>query len=102
MCGCFKQSCRPVLEEAVLHINGIYCNAYVEWLRHGNAVLVWFSQNGKPEEFYDLVIRNLNTDYTANRMIGYLSRYTYLPDLDVTDEMLAIVSDRNTAYREMQ
>lgn len=53
---------------------------------------------GYPEKLCDLVTRNLNTDYTAARMIGYLSHYTSLPDVEVVDEMLAILSDRN-AFR---
>ena len=32
---------------------------------------------GYPENLCDLVTRNLNTDYTATRMIGYLSHYSY-------------------------
>ena len=50
---------------------------------------------GYPENLCELVTRNLNTDYTATRMIGYLSHYSYLPDVEVVDEMLAILSDRN-------
>ena len=50
---------------------------------------------GYPENLCDLVNRNLNTDYTAMRMIGYLSHYSNLPDVEVVDEMLAILSDRN-------
>ena len=28
---------------------------------------------GYPEEFCDLISKNLNTDFTAGRMMGYLS-----------------------------
>ena len=52
-------------------------------------------ERGYPENLCDLVTRNLNTDYTATRMIGYLSHYSNLPDVEVVDEMLAILSDRN-------
>lgn len=52
-------------------------------------------QRGYPEEFCDQVTRNLNTDWTAQRMIGYLSHYKKLPMEEVADEMLAILSDRN-------
>ena len=52
-------------------------------------------ERGYPENLCDLVTRNLNTDYTATRMIGYLSHYSDLPDVEVVDEMLAILSDRN-------
>ena len=31
---------------------------------------------GYPEEFADIVTKNLNTDFTATRMMGYLYRYS--------------------------
>ena len=34
---------------------------------------------GYPEEFCDLISKNLNTDFTAGRMMGYLSHYQELP-----------------------
>lgn len=55
-----------------------------------------------PENLCDLVTRNLNTDYTAARMIGYLSHYSYLPEVEVVDEMLAILSDRNAIMQKKQ
>ena len=55
---------------------------------------------GYPENLCDLVTRNLNTDYTATRMIGYLSHYSYLPELEVVDEMLAILSERNALIQK--
>ena len=42
-------------------------------------------RRGYPEPFCDEITKNLNTDWTAQRMIGYLSHY----------KMLAILSDRN-------
>ena len=46
---------------------------------------------GYPEEFCDAITKNLNTDFTAKRMIGYL-RHMKHPSLeDVADEMLAIL-----------
>ena len=57
---------------------------------------------GYPEKLCDLVTRNLNTDYTATRMIGYLSHYTELPDVEVVDEMLAILSDRDAMIRKKE
>lgn len=50
---------------------------------------------GYPEEFCDQITKNLNTDWTANRMLGYLSHYKKLPMEEIVDEMLAILSDRN-------
>ncbi len=57
---------------------------------------------GYPEKLCDLVTRNLNTDYTATRMIGYLSHYSYLPDVEVVDEMLAILSDRDALIKKKE
>ena len=50
---------------------------------------------GYPESFCDLVTKNLNTDFTATRMMGYLYRYSNPRLEDVADEMLAILDDRN-------
>ena len=57
---------------------------------------------GYPKNLCDLVTRNLNTDYTATRMIGYLSHYSYLPELEIVDEMLAILSDRNAIMQKKE
>lgn len=59
-------------------------------------------ERGYPENLCDLVTRNLNTNYTATRMIGYLSHYSYLPEVEVVDEMLAILSDRNAIMRKKE
>lgn len=52
-------------------------------------------KRGYPEQFCDQITKNLNTDWTAQRMIGYLSHYKDLPLEEIADEMLAILSDRN-------
>ena len=57
---------------------------------------------GYPQNLCDLVTRNLNTDYTATRMIGYLSHYSYLPEGEIVDEMLAILSDRNAIIQKKE
>lgn len=57
---------------------------------------------GYPENLCDLVTRNLNTDFTAARMIGYLSHYSELPDVEVVDEMLAILADRNAIIKKKE
>ena len=59
-------------------------------------------ERGYPENLCDLVTRNLNTDYTATRMIGYLSHYSYLPEVEIVDEMLAILSDRNAIMQKKE
>lgn len=52
-------------------------------------------KRGYPEVFCDEVTKNLNTDWTAQRMIGYLSHYQKLRLEDIADEVLAILNDRN-------
>jgi hypothetical protein len=52
-------------------------------------------RRGYREEFCDIVTKNLNTDFTAKRMIGYLSHYQHPTLEEIADEMLAILNDRN-------
>lgn len=57
---------------------------------------------GYPEEFCDLITKNLNTDFIAGRMIGYLSHYQELPLEEIVDEMLSILADRNRIMQKKQ
>lgn len=57
-------------------------------------------KRGYPEGFAEVVTRNLNTDWTAQRMMGYLRNYDLLPLEEVADEMLAILSDRNSIMQK--
>ena len=51
---------------------------------------------GYPKQFCaEIAYRNLNTDYTATRMLGYLYRMENPRIEDLVDEMLAILSDRD-------
>lgn len=59
-------------------------------------------KRGYPEVFCEQITLNLNTDWTAQRMIGYLSHYKKLPMEDVADEMLAILSDRKRIMQKKQ
>lgn len=59
-------------------------------------------KRGYPQEFCQQITLNLNTDWTAQRMIGYLSYYQKLPMEDVADEMLAILSDRNAITQKKE
>lgn len=52
-------------------------------------------ERGYPEEFCDIITKNLNTDFTAQRMIGYLYHYDHPPVEKIADEMISILSDRN-------
>ncbi len=57
---------------------------------------------GYQERFCDLITQNLNTDFTAQRMMFYLSHYSMLPEEEIVDEMLAILSDRNQIMQKKQ
>ena len=57
-------------------------------------------RRGYPEPFCVEITKILNTDWTAQRMIGYLSHYKKLPMEEIADEMLAILSDRNRIMRK--
>lgn len=59
-------------------------------------------KRGYPEPFCDQITQNLNTDWTAQRMIGYLSHYKKLPLEEIADEMLAILSDRNRIMQKKE
>lgn len=53
-------------------------------------------KKGFPDEFCsEVAYKYMNTDFTAERMLGYLYRLTQ-PNLEqVVDEMFAIISDRD-------
>lgn len=56
---------------------------------------------GFPDDFCkELTYRQLNTDYTVTRMLGYLYRQSESRIEDVVDEMLAILSDRNSLIQK--
>jgi hypothetical protein len=59
-------------------------------------------KKGYPEPFCDEITKNLNTDWTAQRMMGYLSHYNKPPLEEVVDEMLAILSDRNRIMQKKE
>ena len=58
---------------------------------------------GYPEDFCrEIAYRQMNTDYTATRMLGYLYRISEPRPEDVVDEMLAILSDRNAIIQKRE
>ena len=58
---------------------------------------------GYPKELCaEIAYKNMNTDYTATRMLGYLYRYTNPKIEDLVDEMLAILSDRNAIIQKKE
>lgn len=58
---------------------------------------------GYPKELCaEIAYKNLNTDYTATRMLGYLYRYIEPRLEDVIDEMIAILSDREEIIKKKE
>ena len=58
---------------------------------------------GYPKEFgAEIAYKNMNTDYTATRMLGYLYRVSNPRIEDLVDEMLAILSDRDAIIQKKE
>jgi hypothetical protein len=58
---------------------------------------------GYPKELCaEIAYKNLNIDYTATRMLGYLYRYAEPRIEDVIDEMIAILSDREEIIKKKE
>ena len=58
---------------------------------------------GYPKEFCaEIAYKNMNTDYTATRMLGYLYRVSDSRIEDLVDEMLAILSDRDAIVQKKE
>ena len=58
---------------------------------------------GYPKEFCaEIAYKNMNTDYTATRMLGYLYRVSDPRIEDLVDEMLAILSDRDAIIQRKE
>ncbi|MDD7359244.1 MAG: hypothetical protein PUG79_02305 [Mediterraneibacter faecis] len=58
---------------------------------------------GYPKEFCaEIAYKNMNTDYTATRMLGYLYRVSNPRIEDLVDEMPAILSDRDAIIQKKE
>lgn len=58
-------------------------------------------EKGYPDDFcLEIAYRQMNTDYTATRMLGYLYRVSDPRPEDVVDEMLAILTDREAIIQK--
>ena len=58
---------------------------------------------GYPKEFCaEIAYKNMNTDYTATRMLGYLYRVTNPRIEDLVDEMRVILSDRDAIIQKKE
>jgi hypothetical protein len=51
-------------------------------------------EKGYPESFSWVVSCEMGTEFVGKRMIGYIRANPLLPEEEVADEMLAILSDR--------
>ena len=60
------------------------------------------AQRGYPPEFCELISRQLNTTWTANRMLGYLRYFPILREEDIVDEMLGILADRESIRQKKE
>lgn len=59
-------------------------------------------KKGYPIEFCNAISGELNTDYTAARMIGYINAEPFTTMEIIADEMLAILSDRDTFIKKKE
>ena len=60
-------------------------------------------QKGYPDSLCrEIAYKQMNTDYTATRMLGYLYRISDPRPEDVVEEMLAILSERNTIIQKKE
>lgn len=58
---------------------------------------------GYPKELCsEIAYKNMNTDYTATRMLAYLYRVSNPRIEDLIDEMLAILSDREEIIKKKE
>lgn len=58
---------------------------------------------GYPKEFCEeIAFKNMNTDYTATRMFGYLYRVSDPRIENLVDEMLAILSERDAIIQKKE
>lgn len=66
-----------------------------------DALYYALKEKGYPDDFCrEIAYKQMNTDYTATRMLGYLYRVSNPRPEDVVDEMLAILSDRNAIIQK--
>ena len=52
-------------------------------------------RKGYPEAFAQIVSSEMHTEFTENRMYGYIASRDLMPLEEVADEMLAIESERD-------
>ena len=70
--------------------------------RTGELYKILLSKGYPKELCAEIAYKNMNTDYTATRMLGYLYRISSPRIEDLIDEMLAILSDRNAIIQKKE
>ena len=70
--------------------------------RTGELYKILLSKGYPKEHCAEIAYKNMNTDYTATRMLGYLYRISNPRIEDLIDEMLAILSDRNAIIQKKE
>lgn len=59
-------------------------------------------KRGYSKEFSEAISNQLNTTWTANRMLGYLRYLPKLREEDIVDEMLGILDDRDRIIQKKE
>ena len=68
-----------------------------------DALYYELKEKGYPDDFCrEIAYKQMNTDYTATRMLGYLYRVSNPRVEDLVDEMLAILSDRQQIIQKKE
>ena len=70
--------------------------------RTGELYKILLSKGYPKELCAEIAYKNMNTDYTATRLLGYLYRISNPRIEDLIDEMLAILSDRNAIIQKKE
>lgn len=65
-----------------------------------SAELYAYLQRTFSDEFAEIIIKYMNTEYTANRMLGYIRQVRPASMELIVDEMLAILNDRDTYVKK--
>lgn len=58
------------------------------------------SELGYDRGFCEIISKQMCTDFTADRMLGYLKHMGKIREEDIVDEMLGILSDRDRIIKK--
>lgn len=87
---------RRIIKSIILENNLWHNQNRMNYTKHCN-------RKGYPDSLCrEIAYKQMNTDYTATRMLGYLYRTSDPRPEDVVDEMLAILSDRNAIIQKKE